>query len=128
MEKFLSALCWMIWETFFLLALFFYLYFFIDAIPLIPLYSIIINAILIVGIMITSIVKKDKFYFKQFKLYFIGLLICHFTFSIVNFIIFSDSNSNSPLNINMQELTILILNVIIPVSTYLLCLLNENKK
>lgn len=39
--------------------------------------------------------------------------------------IFSDSNPNSPLNINMKELTILIGNVIMPVFTYLLSL-NKN--
>lgn len=128
MMKFIEYVAWFLWGIIFTSIIFAYIYSLAIGIKLIPVYAIILDTILIVGIMVLSIINKNKYYFKNFIFFFITLIIGNSAYIFLkesfneNF-----SSTSSVLKNNLDELTPIISLIIIPIIAYLLSLTNASK-
>ena len=128
MMKFIEYVAWFLWGFIFTSIIFAYIYSLAIGIKLIPAYAIILDTILILGIMVLSIINKNKYYFKNFIFFFITLIIGNSAYIFLkesfneNF-----SSTSSVLKNNLDELTPIISLIIIPIIAYLLSLTNASK-
>lgn len=123
MMKFIEYVAWFLWGFIFTSIIFASLYSLAIGIKLIPTYAIILDTILIFGIMVLSIINKNKYYFKRFIFFFITLIIGNSTYIFLKESFNENSCSTSSiLKNNLDELTPIILLIIIPIISYLLSL------
>lgn len=123
MMKFIEYVAWFLWGFIFTSIIFASLYSLAIGIKLIPTYAIILDTILIFGIMVLSIINKNKYYFKSFIFFFITLIIGNSTYIFLKESFNENSSSTSSiLKNNLDELTPIILLIIIPIISYLLSL------